>query len=69
MEREGAFAFARAEANVKAAEVFGGGENLWIGAWAAAEVDDMAGEIAAELRCIGVVAVEESDTIFRQRRR
>ena len=54
---------AGAVADVEAVEVLRCGENLWITAGAAAEIDDAAGKIAAELRGVGIVAVEEGDAI------
>ncbi len=43
------------------------GDDLRIGAGALAKVDDAAGKIAAELRDVGVAAVEESDAVGGQR--
>src|ERR1700734_1794486 len=57
LQREGTFAFSCPEAYLKAVEIFSGGENLRIGAGSAAEVDDTAREVAAELPSIRVVAV------------
>ena len=62
-----AFALAGAKADVQAVEIFSRGENLRIGAWAGAEVNNAARKIAAKLRDIGIVAIEESDAVGGQR--
>ena len=63
MQSEGALAFAGAEVDVQAGEVFSDGDDLRVGAGAFAKVDDAAGKIAAELRDVGVAAVEEGDAV------
>ena len=67
MQREVAFALAGAEADVQSIEIFGDRKNLRIGAGAAAEIDHAAGKIAAKLRGISIVAVEEGDAVRGQR--
>ena len=52
---------------MQAVGVLDGRKNLRIGAGTAAEVDDAAGKIAAKLRSVGVVAVEEGDAVRGQR--
>ena len=61
MQGEAAFAFAGAIVHVQAGEVFRRLDDLRIGAGAVAEVDDAAGKVAAELRDVGIGAIEEGD--------
>ena len=67
VKREAAFALPGTVVDVQAVKIFRDGENLRIGAGAGAEVDDAAGKIAAKLRDVGIVAVEESDAVGGQR--
>ena len=67
MQGECVLVLAGADSDMQAGEVFGHRENLRVGAGAVAEVDDAAGEIAAELRDVGIAAVEESDAVGGQR--
>src|ERR1700689_3395422 len=60
-------ALAGANMEVQAGLIIGAGEDLRIGAGSGAEVNDATGKVAAKLRSIGVVAVEERDTILRKR--
>ncbi len=67
LKGEVAFATADAIADVQAVEIFGGREDLRVGAGTTAKVDDMAGKVAAKLRGVNVVAIEEGYAVGRER--
>ena len=67
VQREVALMLPRAIANVQAIEIFGDRENLRVGAWAAAEIHHAAVKIAAKLRGVGIVAIQEGDAVRGQR--
>ena len=66
MQSKVGLTLAGAKVDVQAVLILGAGEDLRIGAGSGAEVNDAAGKIAAKLRGVGVVAVEERDAVLRE---
>ena len=66
-EREFAIALPGAIFHMQTSQVFGRREKLRIGARTGAEVNGPAGKVAAKLRNIRIVAVEEGHAVGRQR--
>src|ERR1700722_6561907 len=60
-------ALAGANMDVQSLLIFGADEDLRIGAWAGAKVYDTTGKVAAKLRGVGVIAIEERDAVLRKR--
>ena len=63
VQREVALMLSRAIANVQTAGILGDGENLRVGAWAAAKIHHAAMKIAAKLCGVGIVAIQKGNAI------
>jgi len=67
MQSEIGLTLADAKVDVQTVEILDCGENLRIGAGTGTKVNDAPGEIAAKLRGVGVITVEERDSVWGKR--